>query len=452
MVSSNASTKMKAAKSAYELRRSQVSTPLEVISLFWKLVRRFRPTLGRVLDLGAGDARFASGGHYRKYDGVEIDPQACRGISLPENVRIHRTCAFRLKEDGYEACIGNPPYVRHHDIEDEWRRRAAAQIQRDLGIRLSGKGNLYLYFICLAVMKTRSDGLVALILPYEWVSRPSARAIRQHIDDNGWSVSVFRFNRGIFENVLTTASISIIDKERTNCGWQYHDVLPSLTTQQRKGISGTRYKILPYSPRGSVWARRGISPGGQKIFTLTDKERRQARLSRRDLLPCVTTLRHLAHEVKELNWKCFERNFVGADKRCWLIKSAVAKPSRRVRRYLRSIPARDRQTYACQHQKPWYRYEFAPVPRLLLLSGFMRRGPKVLINAIGAQPVGSVYGVHTEKLRLPIRALRKFLADFNFERRIVAHAGTLRKVEVAQINSVLAVWSRAHANGRTATR
>src|SRR5216683_4650417 len=361
---------MKAAKSAYELRRSQVGTPPEVISLFWRLVRRFRPTLGRVLDLGAGDGRFASGGHYTKYDGVEIDPQACRGISLPENARMHQTCAFRLKENGYEACIGNPPFVRHHDIEDQWRQRAAAQIHRDLGVHLNGEGNLYLYFICLAVMKTRPDGLVALVLPYEWVSRPSAHAIREHIDDNGWSVSVFRFNLGIFQDVLTTASISIIDKERRNRGWQYHDVLPSLTTKRRKGISGTRYTILPYSPRGSVWARRGISPGGQKTFTLTDKERRQAGLSRGDLLPCVTTLRHLPHKVKELNWRCFERHFVSAGKRCWLIKSAVPRPSKRVRRYLRWIPARDRQTYACQRQKPWYRYEFAPVPRLLLLSGF----------------------------------------------------------------------------------
>jgi hypothetical protein len=306
--------------------------------------------------------------------------------------------------------------------------------------------------MCLAVIKTRPDGLVALVLPYEWVSRPSARTIRQHIDDNGWGVSVFRFNLEIFQDVLTTASISIIDKQRRNQGWQYHDVFPSLSTRQRKGINGTRYTILPYSPRGSVWARRGISPGGQKTFALTDKARRQAGLSRRDVLPCVTTLRHLPPEVKELNRRSFERHFVSAGKRCWLIKSAVPNPSMRILRYLSSIPARDRRTHACQHQKPWYRYEFVPAPRLLLLSGFMRRGPKVLTNAIRAQPVGSVYGIHTGRSRLPIRALRKFLADFNFERRIVAHAGTLRKVEVAQVNSVLATWFRAQANGRTTTR
>jgi len=169
-------------------------------------------------------------------------------------------------------------------------------------------------------------------------------------------------------------------------------------------------------------------------------------------MPCVTTLRHLPEQVTDLNWTCFERHFVYGGKRCWLIKSATDNPRSRVRRYLRSIPDRDRQTHACQRQKPWYRYESPPVPRLLLLSGFMKRGPKVVVNAIGAQPVGSVYGIHTERLRLPVRRLRDFLADFNFERRIVAHAGTLRKVEVAQVNSVLATWSRAHANGRTATR
>ncbi len=443
---------MRIAKSSYELRRSQVSTPPKVISLFWRLVREFRPKPGQILDLGAGDGRFACGGNYSKYDGVEIDPQACRGIRLPQNARMHTTCAFRLKEYGYDACIGNPPYVRHHDIEDEWRQRATARIRRELGVQLSGKSNLYLYFLCLAMLKTQPDGLVALILPFEWVSRPSARPIRSHIEDNGWSVSVFRFKLGIFEDVLTTASITIIDKESRDRSWKYHDVLPGLTTRVRKGISGTKYTILPHSRRGSVWARRGISPGGQKTFTLTDEARREARLSRRDLVPCVTTLRHLPEEVKELNLRNFERHFVRAGRRCWLIKSFGRRPSKRIRCYLRSIPVRDRQTYACLHQKPWYRFEFGPIPSLLLLSGFMRHGPKVVVNAIGAQAVGSVYGVHTERLRLPIRALRKFLADFNFERRVVAHAGTLRKVEVAQLNSVLATWSRAHANGRTATR
>ena len=189
-------------KTAYELRESQVSTPPPVVSLFWKLVRRSRPQLGRVLDLGAGDARFSVGGHYEAYDGVEIDPAACaNAVGLPK-VKIYQTCAFRLDQTNYDACIGNPPYVRHHDVEVPWRERTAAKISRNLGFDLSAYSNLYLYFLCLALMKSREDGLVALVVPFEWVSRPSASSIRDYIKEKRWDVKVCRFKKSIFEGVL----------------------------------------------------------------------------------------------------------------------------------------------------------------------------------------------------------------------------------------------------------
>src|SRR5690349_9422628 len=111
-------------RTAYELRESQVSTPPQVVSLFWRLLRKYRKQrLDRVIDLGAGDGRFARGGQYRRYDGVEIDraPAGRRRPPLPPGARVHRKCAFRFEPDGYDAAIGNPPYVRHHDIETKWR-------------------------------------------------------------------------------------------------------------------------------------------------------------------------------------------------------------------------------------------------------------------------------------------------------------------------------------------
>src|SRR4029077_4221433 len=254
---------MRVHKSAYELRESQVSTPPAVVSFVWRLVRkRRREPMERVLDLGAGDARFARKGHYRFYDGVEIDPQTCGEAKLPRNARIMQKCAFRLEEAGYDPCLGNPPYVRHHDIESPWREKIARRIKKELGVNLSSRGNLYLYFLCLALLKTKPNGLIALVMPFEWVSRPSATAVRAFIEEMKWNVSVFRFQEAIFDGVLTTAAVTIIDKGKRNAQWDFFDVSPSLRTRPRKGISGNRTKILAYSGRGELWARRGISPGG----------------------------------------------------------------------------------------------------------------------------------------------------------------------------------------------
>lgn len=433
---------MRAPKTAYQLRESQVSTPPAVVSLFWKLLKERRPQIKGVLDMGAGDARFASGGHYKRYDGVELDPQRSKLAQLPKNGRMFKTCAFRLKNNNYDACIGNPPYVRHHDIEKPWRKRTAAKIKKALGIDLNGNGNLYLYFLCLGLIKTRPNGIVAVVVPFEWVSRPSAQPIRDYIEKNGWNVSVYRFREAIFDGVLTTASITIVDKNSQESSWKYYDIAKDLSITPRVSLSGGAVSILRHSLRGDVWARRGISPGGQKVFALTDKERIKAGLWLSDVVPCVTSLRSLPQEIAELNHASFKKHFVRAGHRCWLVKSTGKRLSERVISYLSKVPKSERDAYACRTREPWYRYETPPTPALLFHSGFVKRGPKVLVNAVDAQAVGSMYGVHMDR-EVSKRLLRQHLSRYNFERRIVAHARTLRKVEVAQLNSVLSDWLKS---------
>jgi hypothetical protein len=431
---------MRLAKTAYQLSQSQVSTPPEIVSLFWKIVRKYRRSPGQVLDLGAGDGRFARGGTYTQYDGVEIDHRASKNAVVPSNAKLHTVCAFRFSETDYDICLGNPPYVRHHDIERPWRKRVAKTIGTELGVQLSGIGNLYLYFLCLGLMKTHKTGLVALLIPFEWASRPSAKPIRDFIRTMGWHVSIYRFEKPIFDTVLTTASIVVIDKSEKSGEWEYFDIGPDFQIKPRNGTSGSRFPLLPYTSRGRLWARRGISPGGQDIFTFTEAERIRAGLHLYDVVPCITSLRLMPRHVTELNWLAFNKHFVTAGARCWLINSTGHKISDRVKRYLTAVPKSKRQTYACLKQSPWYRYENPQLPRLIFHSGFMKPGPKVILNSIGAQVVGSVYGIHSDIPKLRMRKLREYLARYDFERRIVAHAKTLRKVEVAQLNGVLRRW------------
>src|SRR2546430_2549197 len=80
---------------AYELSESQVATPESVVSLFWLLAKKHRPRLGAVLDMGAGDCRFATGGYFDKYVGVEIDKRRVARAKPPANGKILAGCVFR---------------------------------------------------------------------------------------------------------------------------------------------------------------------------------------------------------------------------------------------------------------------------------------------------------------------------------------------------------------------
>jgi hypothetical protein len=416
-----------------------VETPPQVVSLFWRVIKTHRPSRGRVLDLGAGNGRFSFGGNYSTYDGIEIDPSSYPPVDLPPGATIYNGCAFDFPGGDYDLCVGNPPYVRHHDIESPWKEIVADWIKNELGTSFDLHGNLYLYFLSLGLIKTREDGLVGMIIPYEWISRPSAKGLRTLINRANWDVSVYRFKMAIFPTVQTTACISIIDKSQKNGRWHLYDIDENHVISTRKGLTGTEFSVLPHDDRGQIWAKRGLSPGSQKVFTLTEGERVHFGLTKTDVKPCVTTLKHLPKDLRELNHLSFKKHFVESGRKCWLIKSNSDKISHRLKSYLESVPETSRQTWTCLNQDPWYNYEPSNIPDILVHSAFVKFGPKVLVNNIGAEVVGSVYGVFLRR-GISARKLRDYLLEFNFEDKLVHHSNRLKKIEVRQLNSVLSNW------------
>lgn len=435
---------MRRTKTNYELGSSQVATPSSVVSLYWQLVRERRPKLPRVIDFGAGDGRFSRGGYYDRYVGVEIDRAVARHAHLPRNGQMRIGCAFTQTDTGFDACIGNPPYVRHHDIESPWKQKTLASLSNALNARMDGHANLFLYFIALGLIKTNAKGLVALLVPFEWVSRPSAKALRLVMAREKWNVSVYRFEQPIFDDVLTTASISIIDKADRGGQWSYFDISQDFKIRPRAGINGNGRSVIAHARRGTIYARRGMSPGSQKIFTLTEGERIHHGLRLTEVRPCVTSLRSLSSSVRNLDQNTFQRNFVQAGRRCWLIKSSERMKNKRLQRYLDAIPSSERDTYTCLHQDPWYNYEEVEPPQLLLHSAFTGHAPAVLTNTIQAINVGSVYGIYTPPTA-SMQRLQTYLLSCDIVAHIVPHAKTLRKIEVGQLNALLEDWWHVNA-------
>src|SRR5262249_39421681 len=104
------------------------------------------------------------------YVGFEIDPRRSRAASLPRRAAIRNECAFSAELGQFELAVGNPPFVRNQDLPPGWREIAAARVHQRTGVDVSGLANAWQYFAFLAIGATRDDGLVALVLPYEWVS------------------------------------------------------------------------------------------------------------------------------------------------------------------------------------------------------------------------------------------------------------------------------------------
>ena len=195
------------------LNRCQVDTPMDVVRSTWAHVQKLRPRgIGKVIDLGAGDGRFAHHGAYGSYVGYEIDADRCSGARLPSNATLLNQCAFTDLIDDADVCVGNPPFVRYQEIPDSWREKVRAVVRRRTGVHVSGLANAWQYFFLNGLASLGPDGVAALVVPFEWVSRPAARALRACIGEHQWNVYVYRLRDALFPRVLTTASITVVDK------------------------------------------------------------------------------------------------------------------------------------------------------------------------------------------------------------------------------------------------
>jgi hypothetical protein len=423
------------------LDRCQVDTPSKIVSAVWAHIHERRPAVGKVVDFGAGDGRFAREGRYVSYVGYEIDEGRCRASSLPRAARLVPQCAFSAQISDADVCLGNPPYVRNQDLPQGWRQRAARELVTRTGVALSGLANAWQYFFLLGLTSTKPDGLVAIVIPYEWVSRPSAEALRKFIRSEGWDVRVYRLVDDTFSQVLTTASITIVDKRRSTGRWEFYEESPdgsfrSLATEAG-GVHGVvKYATRRDTSRSKVYAKRGLSPGTQEVLTLSEGERVRAGLMvGTDVVPCVTSLRGLdpAHTV--LNEKVFKEHFRLAGAKCWLIRTD-RKPSARLKAYLEAIPEGSYRTATCMKRDCWWAFAMPDVPVLLAATGFRGRFPKVVVNAIGARAVGGVSGVYG----LPQRrrsSVAKALRSINLTDSIVPHSNGLKKLEINQLNTLL---------------
>lgn len=424
------------------LQNCQVETPREIVELVWTLACALRKggKFSRVVDLGAGDARFSRRAQaYDQYTGVEVDKAKVKGLNLPLNVEVVLADAMKWKGAGFDLCIGNPPYIRHHNLDPKWRAEVLEQIAKESGVNLKLTANLFVLFLMQALLRTHENGLVVQLIPFEWVTRPSASELRDYINANKWDVTVYRFNTDIFPRVLTTASVTIIDKSSRNGRWSFSEIGKDGLVKSLQHPSGHATEVLLYEDRkGNLYGLRGLSPGGQDLFVLTEEERLHFSLKkRRDVVPCVTTLRAVPGDVQHLTTESFQKHFVGAGKRCWLIRSDRDIVSDELRRYLDSVGNRWQQYSTCTDRELWWHYRPHPTPALLISSGFVGKTPKLLVNSIGAIAVGSVYGIISLGDDVPEQIAQK-LREYDFEQRVVSHSNNLKKVEVRQLNTVLA--------------
>ncbi|WP_217895972.1 N-6 DNA methylase [Leucobacter sp. 7(1)] len=177
----------------------------------------------RIVDPGAGSGRYLLAAARQFPDaqviGADIDPMsalmlraniAASDLASRAKVVVGDYRAMKLpKIAGRTLFIGNPPYVRHHQITSEWKGWLAATAKKR-GLKASGLAGLHVHFFLATVEHGRPGDYGAFITSAEWLDVNYGSLVRELLLDGlgGESLHVLDPKAAPFADATTTGAIT----------------------------------------------------------------------------------------------------------------------------------------------------------------------------------------------------------------------------------------------------
>ncbi|WP_202567686.1 methyltransferase [Agreia sp. COWG] len=203
----------------------QTYTPAPIIESMLAWAQR-RPTPARIVDPGAGSGRYLLAAA-RAFPGaslIALEIDALSGLMLRANIRAagfsdRATVVigdYRSAElgsiDSPTLFIGNPPYVRHHQIDPEWKDWLVTTAASH-GLRASKLAGLHIHFFLATAQHARPGDYGAFITSSEWMDVNYGSVLRELLLDSlgGTEIHVIDPTAETFADATTTGAITCFE-------------------------------------------------------------------------------------------------------------------------------------------------------------------------------------------------------------------------------------------------
>jgi adenine-specific DNA-methyltransferase len=134
--------------------------------------------------------------------GVELDSVFCdaaRDLWATSGLTAISGDFTRLLESGSlppapNLILANPPYVRHHHLEREYKERLQRLTRALTGVEVNGLAGLYVYFLLLATAWLEEGGVGAWLIPSEFMDVNYGTALKSYLASHVTLIRVHRFD------------------------------------------------------------------------------------------------------------------------------------------------------------------------------------------------------------------------------------------------------------------
>src|SRR3989338_905372 len=285
--------------------------------------------------------------------------------------------------------ICNPPYVRHHHLDESTKLRLGHLAERVAGVRLSGLAGLYCYFLCISYGWMAENGLAGWLVPSEFMDVKYGRQIKEFLLNRVTLLQIHRFDPADvqFDDALVSSAVVWFSKasppaehgvEFTYGGVLTNPKISKIVPAEalRNSDKWTRFPsegIQAVKDQGQLKLsdlfdiKRGIATGGNAFFILTAEQTYRYQIPRRFLWPILPSPRHLlADEIKADDAGAPEKGPKIFLLSCYLPPQQVKAKYPGLWSYLRlGRKAEIQKRYLCEHRFPWYSQEMRPPAPLL---------------------------------------------------------------------------------------
>lgn len=403
-------------------RLGSVYTPSHIIDyMLDRLPSNLAPT--RVVDVGAGTGRFLLRAAVRFPSACllasEIDPiaatlaranLAAAGLTSRAQVVQGDYRELRLEPSiGPTLFIGNPPYVRHHQISREWKEwyvKAADTI----GYQASTLAGLHAHFYLATALAVRPNDFGTFITSSEWLSTNYGSTIRQllikslgvsYLDildprflpfqGKRTTAIISGFSVGSVPESTEVRSVSSFQELSSQRPESHRVAVHTLATSSNwpkviKGHSQADGETIPLGDICSV--HRGQATGMNKLWVTTMNE---FHLPPDVLFPAVTRARELFAVDGMLGSTTNLRSVISLPEDLGELDIQHHGNIQQFLRHAESLGAND--GYLARNRKSWWSIRLMP-PAPILVTYMARRKPAFVVNAAQARHINIAHGIY----------------------------------------------------------
>ena len=314
-------------------------------------------------------------------------------------------------EEKFNVIISNPPYIRHHYIATDVKKKLNERIKKIFGLSFSGLTGLYGYFLALSALWLQNNGISVWLVPNEFLDVNYGREIKTFLLKKVKLLRIHRFNplKIQFSDALVTSTVVFYSTGQTSDTVLFTtgddinkpDTQKSLLSKDLNPNDKWSRYFFPQSKTNKYkttigdyfCVKRGIATGSNKHFILTDEVIEKLNISDEYLKPILPSPKYITTDIIETETD----GYIAGIKTRYLLNVTCSEneminlPENLIH-YLNEIYIEIKDNYIIRNRSPWFKQEYRPeCPFLISYMGRNPNGPfRLFLNKTNAT-VPNVY-------------------------------------------------------------